>query len=832
MADYYPLISRAVSELRSNTSEARESLYERAREALVTQLHRLDPPMPESQVRREAEALEAAIRRVEATYKSVRPIRPSVELAPTTSVAGRSTPLPVGGRPEGEYDLRKGNQDSHKLASGLKTVGTITFGIVALAALLLLPVIFIFGVVWVSAHVIQYLLYPVWIALGLCLFVFLPLALFRKARIISVYGLFISSYLFGATTWILGLLTTLQYWGIFGLLVGLFLGVVGIVPLGTIAAAFHTDWWAAGGLIFGLFLTFGARALAIRLAISVDKTTETSAPIEALERIPVGDDIVKRTEGTPKKRPNYIARHWRGELPLPVSYWVNGFVGGLLALIVIAALLATADLKNNFRPDVALLVVTSMYASIYLIQIWQAVGIWRSATNYQLRWSKRWWGGIAKVMLILAVLGNLGHFVNRDAPQIVELYKIYNGDERMGPNAFRVLRDGRELEFSGGIKFGTAKEFESFLNAMGAVQVVHLNSIGGRINEARRIGDLIRSRGLNTYVSNDCQSACTIIFLSGRERWISERGRLGFHAPSFPGMSTLELAEFASEEKDRLTDLGVPKSFAEKAMHTPSASMWYPSVQELLSAHIVTGVANPSQFAASGIPVRSISVEEISKTLSGIPVYAAIAKVSPSTFTQIVEELSKGYRVGVPQSEIVASLRPRVLLFVQRSAPYAADDLLLQFNDINIEYMEVLQRMDPESCTAFAVGSSKYARQRIDVGKEAPRAAERELKLDAEIISSGYNRNRNVPLLEDIQSAFEWTSTRLLERVGKTDYEVFLKGDAEPNEFAGFCRASIEFLKIVRALPNRGGVAILRYLYSQLSNDSPPSTGDGRSRAN
>jgi hypothetical protein len=66
MADYHPLISRAVEGLGTNTGEARRALYERARAALVTQLRAVDPPLSESDITRERLALEEAIRKVEA----------------------------------------------------------------------------------------------------------------------------------------------------------------------------------------------------------------------------------------------------------------------------------------------------------------------------------------------------------------------------------------------------------------------------------------------------------------------------------------------------------------------------------------------------------------------------------------------------------------------------------------------------------------------------------------------------------------------------------------------------------------------------------------------
>ncbi len=66
MADYYPLISRAVAGLEKNNGENRRALYERARSALIAQLRGVTPALPESDITRERLALEESIRKVEA----------------------------------------------------------------------------------------------------------------------------------------------------------------------------------------------------------------------------------------------------------------------------------------------------------------------------------------------------------------------------------------------------------------------------------------------------------------------------------------------------------------------------------------------------------------------------------------------------------------------------------------------------------------------------------------------------------------------------------------------------------------------------------------------
>lgn len=67
MADYYPLVAKAIAGLERNTGEGRRALYERARSALVAQLRGMsEPPLTEAEITRERLSLEEAIRKVEA----------------------------------------------------------------------------------------------------------------------------------------------------------------------------------------------------------------------------------------------------------------------------------------------------------------------------------------------------------------------------------------------------------------------------------------------------------------------------------------------------------------------------------------------------------------------------------------------------------------------------------------------------------------------------------------------------------------------------------------------------------------------------------------------
>lgn len=66
MAEYYPLLAKAVGSLPNSTPDTRRVVYERARKALIGQLRTLHPPVPEADIERESVALDRAIERLEA----------------------------------------------------------------------------------------------------------------------------------------------------------------------------------------------------------------------------------------------------------------------------------------------------------------------------------------------------------------------------------------------------------------------------------------------------------------------------------------------------------------------------------------------------------------------------------------------------------------------------------------------------------------------------------------------------------------------------------------------------------------------------------------------
>ena len=130
--------------------------------------------------------------------------------------------------------------------------------------------VFIFGSAWASSKLLPWFSVLTWIAFGLVVFVFLPLAIPKATRGFSSIALFIASYVFGATLWMEGLLLTLFIWGIGAVFIGLFIAGVGVVPIAIIATLLKGMWVPLIELVLLTVMTFTSRIGAMSLAESLE----------------------------------------------------------------------------------------------------------------------------------------------------------------------------------------------------------------------------------------------------------------------------------------------------------------------------------------------------------------------------------------------------------------------------------------------------------------------------------------------------------------------------------------------------------------------------------
>lgn len=399
-------------------------------------------------------------------------------------------------------------------------------------------------------------------------------------------------------------------------------------------------------------------------------------------------------------RANLVVRHWRGELSLAQAYWG---IGLLLSVGVIA--LATAIGKGlssvhiNARAGSAILVVFLLLLSVFAV--WQVIGIWRAAGNHIARTGKYFWACAVRLVVIISVIRGGADFVNVLGPMLSESSKVAMGVENTPAYQLRLLRAATEVELSGGMPFGTAAGLKSLLDAAPTVKIIHLNSFGGRVGEGYEVYKIVRQRGLITYTSTNCVSACTIAFLAGTDRFLASGGKLGFHSANFGGLDEKVLPEINAEIRQTLKLHGVAQWFIEKALTTRGDSVWYPTHNELIEAGVVTKIVDSAQFGFSGI-AQWKDRDAIERDLTQIPIYAVMKENDPEGFKALATRYSDGVQAGRSINEIVqevqTTLTDEVLPRYLQTGP---DVELIAYWKSQIAEMEYLNKTDATRCVEF-----------------------------------------------------------------------------------------------------------------------------------
>lgn len=175
-------------------------------------------------------------------------------------------------------------------------------------------------------------------------------------------------------------------------------------------------------------------------------------------------------------------------------------------------------------------------------------------------------------------------------PQRVDASEAFPLTERDTPEqvTLSVSADGTTLDFSGPIVFGVKQRVREVLDAHPAITTLRLASPGGRVVEARDLSEIVRARGLSTIADGNCASACTVVFMAGRDRVITPASTLGFHRYRSPDKEQLEAEENMAIDRRYFSTRGLPDWFIERAFATPNNGMWRPTREEMKQARVIT----------------------------------------------------------------------------------------------------------------------------------------------------------------------------------------------------------------------------------------------------
>jgi hypothetical protein len=414
-------------------------------------------------------------------------------------------------------------------------------------------------------------------------------------------------------------------------------------------------------------------------------------------------------ETKPHRFNNFIAVNWRGEFSLGTTYWLFGFLGNLFVGVLAIAVIAAFQSDSGYQPRAIFSTILLVWMGIVTIAIWQTVGVWRSANRHikarVLLGKKSPWAGLAKLAVSLGVLRLAGTFLSSGWPQLLETGRMsFLNDPDIPAYSIRVMRNGTEAEITGGFKYGLTEDFAKILNASRQIKVVHLDSLGGRIGEAEKLNKVIRSKNLDTYVSSNCMSACTVAFAGGVRRTLRKGAVLGFHAPSFPGMSKEELAEASRSQKDIFVAAGFDKEFIDQARSTPSTELWRPPSNVLLQAKAITAISDGSNYAMSGIGT-SLTKNDFGLMLSrALPLMEALEIKFPNDYDSVVQAYYSSFESGKTEAESVAAGRAKLLVIIKKLRPLADDGVLSDIGAVYADQYKALGSKNLALCCQYASG--------------------------------------------------------------------------------------------------------------------------------
>jgi hypothetical protein len=501
-------------------------------------------------------------------------------------------------------------------------------------------------------------------------------------------------------------------------------------------------------------------------------------------------------------------RHWRGELPLWVSYWVFGFIGNVLIALLPVLFVVLFHAGADFYPPAIFATIVATWTAMVAVMTWQLVGVWRSATAYRAARSARGkgsaWAALAQVAVVLGVLGGISALATHGGPQIVETYRIaFENDPDIPPYAIRVMREGTEAEIVGGFKYGLTDDFEKILNASSQVRLVHLDSVGGRLGEGEKLFRLIRARGLNTYVSSKCMSACTLAFAGGRQRLLRKGASLGFHHGAFPGVQE---RNFDSVQSNVFRAAGFDDEFIRTAMATPNKDIWRPTADVLLAAKVITGVTDGANFAYSGVGQDFDRDSLAAKLADASPLFKAIRTRFPEKYDEVITQYSSDLVQGRTRTETLDDVRSKLLPFIRGLMPMADDDVLVAYSGLLVDQYFELRVKDPTSCYQYASGDGA-ARDVLKGLSEG--LVKRELSLQERVVLTAAKRGPGDKA--QIESLWKIVRDKMIrEGALPSDFALLQASHVDRSKHAVYCAMAINMFKKIGQLPQAHSAVLMR----------------------
>ena len=293
----------------------------------------------------------------------------------------------------------------------------------------------------------------------------------------------------------------------------------------------------------------------------------------------------------------YLIAHWRGEQSLAWSYWVNVT---LLSLAVLLAIGLVEEPMSRLELQTAITIALLLILLVSALNVWQLVGLWRSAGNTMRRSAKRFWPVVARIVVVFGAIYGAGTVVTATN----DLRKASLALQEPDLAEYELQRvPGEGLLLTGAINDRSAGEVMEMLGAS-EIRILRIDSYGGLIEPAARLARFVRREGVLVLVESQCWSACVWILAASEESAIYPWARVTFHrAEPIADFSTPEINAGFQDYLDEILaydrEFGIPEWVVHKVRRE---EFWTPTINELIEIGVIAQIYEPE--AAALVPAR------------------------------------------------------------------------------------------------------------------------------------------------------------------------------------------------------------------------------------
>lgn len=425
----------------------------------------------------------------------------------------------------------------------------------------------------------------------------------------------------------------------------------------------------------------------------------------------------------------FILQHWRGEFSLPLAYWGISVLFVTLIRIIAEVLMGELESSSTSITSTAWLLF-GFYGFTFVIIIWSLVGTWRSATRYSLEKKSNLWSGLAKLAIVLGVLQISSTFLIQEAPVLKVMSQYLMGANKSSRITVEILDDGKTIKLSGMFGNGSFNTFKSSLDKHPNINKISLSSNGGLFKEVSLIAEEILIKRLDTYVEDKCESFCTIVFLSGYNRFSTPTAKIGFHSPSLKGASHLD-EDLFSESKKLYAKLRVSKEFIDKIYATPNTDVWYPTQKELIDAGIVNKVTFGGETNSLGSFFNK-NKDELYDALLKDNLFGSYEKKFPGFIDKVIQIALPMAKAGKTDSEILNAIRAYASTLTLKALARSTPEIRAKFIAFAVKQSREASKISNEACYKLLTST-------LDVTKVfSKELVAEEVNLTIEALNSSY----------------------------------------------------------------------------------------------